>query len=526
MPIGSSLSPLWGMFQNGVGLGSVQDDPGTMDKLDNLSDKLRNYRSQGNWKQVKENVSKYLAGDEGLNVRGNPITPLTAGKFAMMCHMFAGELINKNEAFAGLNVFLKAIGKLQNEGEDGKGNVITREDCLTSVHSDILRLALASKCFSGPILNLIFTDYSKLSVESSNHVKNILLFFYYGGLVATAVKKFSRGLYMFEVCLTMPNEDQAKAVSKITVEAYKKYILVWLIIHGGDNTDKDLVSNLSKYTNSNSEKPNKMMKSYCQAYHDVIEGFYSDKEDTSLEKMFAKHHNVFQDDGNAGLIDQVTAASQKAKIKRLTKVFITLSLQDVADRSGMKSAKDAEKCLVSMIQDGSIFAKISHKDGMVKFEKNPEKYNNVKTLRFIEENVKGIIDVTNQIGDMDERLKTSANFQKAVSGVKGGSGSAITVSDSIDMDFPGFHSSDFGGGRGPSSTTTALYKRKLPSGARGKRSSTSNPNLTSNRPTSSASIPIPSSSSTTMEMSPTRPNHPIDMSTNQNEYVRGGPRET
>ena len=63
-----------------------------------------------------------------------------------------------------------------------------------------------------------------------------------------------------------------------------------------------------------------------------VQGFYSDKEDTSLEKIFAKHHNVFQDDGNAGLIDQVTAASQKAKIKRLTKVFITLSLQDVADR--------------------------------------------------------------------------------------------------------------------------------------------------------------------------------------------------
>ena len=56
----------------------------------------------------------------------------------------------------------------------------------------------------------------------------------------------------------------------------------------------------------------------------------------------------------------------------------------------MNSAKDAEKCLVSMIQDGSIFAKISHKDGMVKFGKNPEKFNNVKALRFLEENVKGL----------------------------------------------------------------------------------------------------------------------------------------
>ena len=56
----------------------------------------------------------------------------------------------------------------------------------------------------------------------------------------------------------------------------------------------------------------------------------------------------------------------------------------------MDSANEAEKCLVSMIQDGAIFAKISHKDGMVKFGKNPEKYNNIKALRFLEENVKGL----------------------------------------------------------------------------------------------------------------------------------------
>ena len=62
MPIGSNLSPFWGMFQHGVSLGSVEDDPGTIDRLDNLCDKLRNYRSHGNWNQVKENVSKFLAG--------------------------------------------------------------------------------------------------------------------------------------------------------------------------------------------------------------------------------------------------------------------------------------------------------------------------------------------------------------------------------------------------------------------------------------------------------------------------------
>jgi len=387
------------------------------------------------------------------------------------------------------------------------------KDCLTSVHSDILRLALASRCFSQPILDLIYTDYTKLSAEAENHVKNILMFFYYGGMVATAVKKFSRGLYMLEVCLTIPNEDQTKAISKITIEAYKKYILIWLIVYGGDNNGKDLVANLSKYTNSISEKPNKLMKSLCLDYHDVIEAFYSDKEDNSLEKILEKHKNVFQEDGNTGLMDQVVAASQKAKIKRLTKVFLTLRLEDVAERAGMESTQDAEKCLVSMIEDGTIFAKISHKDGMVKFEKNPEQYSSVKTLRFVEENVQGIIDVTNQIGNMDEKLTTNSDYQKRISGGRDGSG----TTDTVDMDvFPGFHNSE--SGRGPSAPA-ALFKRKLPPGTRGKRTSTSS------RPTSSSSIPIPTSTSNPMEMSPSRPSQPVDMTINQNEYVRGGPRE-
>ena len=45
-----------------------------------------------------------------------------------------------------------------------------------------------------------------------------------------------------------------------------------------------------------------------------------------------KQKKVFEEDGTAGLIAQVVDASQKAKIKRLTKVFITLSLEDVAER--------------------------------------------------------------------------------------------------------------------------------------------------------------------------------------------------
>ena len=50
---------------------------------------------------------------------------------------------------------------------------------------------------------------------------------------------------------------------------------------------------------------------------------------------------------------------------RLTKTFLTLSLEDVASKVGLASPKEAERQLVTMIEEGSIFARISQKDGNI-----------------------------------------------------------------------------------------------------------------------------------------------------------------
>ena len=69
------------------------------------------------------------------------------------------------------------------------------QDCLTSVHADIARLALVGKYFSQPILNLLYANYTEVSVESSENTKHFLLFYYYGGIIAASVKNFSRYVY-------------------------------------------------------------------------------------------------------------------------------------------------------------------------------------------------------------------------------------------------------------------------------------------------------------------------------------------
>lgn len=58
--------------------------------------------------------------------------------------------------------------------------------------------------------------------------KYYLLYYYYGGMIYLAVRNLDRALYFFEVAITTP----ARAFSHIMLEAYKKYILVSLLLNG------------------------------------------------------------------------------------------------------------------------------------------------------------------------------------------------------------------------------------------------------------------------------------------------------
>ena len=165
-------------------------------------------------------------------------------------------------------------------------------------------------------------------------------------------QKYSRALYMLEAVVTMP----AVAVSHIMLEAYKKYLLIWLIINGDRSQD---ALTFPKYT---SPVVSKYIRPLCAAYQDVVKAFYATQH-SELNSVLEKHQVIFAEDGNAGLVAQVVVARQKTSIKRLTKTFLTLSLEDVASRVGMNSPAEAERQLVSMIEEGSIFARISQKDG-------------------------------------------------------------------------------------------------------------------------------------------------------------------
>ena len=129
----------------------------------------------------------------------------------------------------------------------------------TSVHLLLVRLALLSKSYSSvlPILDkqqchfpcisgqiyqknnqsllcsihtssaAFITDVSGFSSKLT--YKHHLQYYLYGGMIYLALKKWDKALHFFSIVISSPT---GSSVSKIMVEAYKKWILTSLLAHG------------------------------------------------------------------------------------------------------------------------------------------------------------------------------------------------------------------------------------------------------------------------------------------------------
>jgi len=317
-----------------------------------------------------------------------------------LCHILTNELVKRDCAIRGISIISRAIRKLQ-----------VTPTSLTPAHSDLAKLCLTSKCFS-PALPFLDTDINLICKENGQFdAVYLLMFYYYGGCIYTALKKFERALYFFEVCVTCPTA----AVSHVMLEAYKKYQLVGLLVHG--DKPKAFKDNLAlpKYT---SPVVGKFLKPLCSAYNEIVTAYHSNNS-AELRAVVTKYQELLTTDSNMGLVNQVVASQTRTNIRRLTRTFITLSLSDLASRVGLATPSDVERELVGMIEAGSIHATISQQDGMVRFDTNPESYSSPDMLRMLEEEVRAAMALDKQVTKMEEDMMVSPAYVKKTIGVRG-----------------------------------------------------------------------------------------------------------
>ncbi|SPP76880.1 COP9 signalosome complex subunit 3 isoform X2 [Drosophila guanche] len=324
--------------------------------------------------------------------------------FYETCHLFTDYLVQKNLSILGIKIMARAVDQIRQ-----------MDTQLTPIHADLCLLSLKAKNFN-LVLAYLDTDITDISTaaaecktqqqqqsqhtDANNDAKYFLLFYYYGGMIYTAVKNYDRALYFFEVCITTP----AMAMSHIMLEAYKKFLMVSLIVEG----------NIA-FIPKNTQVIGRFMKPMASHYHDLV-SVYANSSSEELRILILKYSEAFTRDSNMGLAKQVATSLYKRNIKRLTKTFLTLSLSDVASRVQLSGAAEAERYILNMIKSGEIYASINQKDGMVLFKDDPEKYNSPDMFLNVQTNITQVLDLVKQINKMEEEIILNPMYVKKALG--------------------------------------------------------------------------------------------------------------
>ncbi|MBA0856716.1 hypothetical protein Goshw_002002 [Gossypium schwendimanii] len=313
---------------------------------------------------------------------------LAPDKFITVCKRFKDQVLLLEEPLRGVAPMLTAIRKLQPSSEH-----------LTALHPEFLLLCLLSRCYKAG-LSILEED-----VFEVDQPRDLFLFCYYG-LVASQTgndkhwKKVvpeSIGastqcmlLLYTSVVVTAP----MSTVNAIAVEAFKKYILVSLIHHGQSPT------NLPKYASSVAQRN---LKNLCQPYIELANS-YSNGKIADIETYVEANKDKFESDNNLGLVKQAVSSMYKRNIQRLTQTYLTLSLQDIANRVQLNSPKEAEMHVLQMIKDGEIYATINQKDGMVRFLEDPEQYKTCEMIEHIDSSIQRLMTLSKKLNGVDELM--------------------------------------------------------------------------------------------------------------------------
>jgi COP9 signalosome complex subunit 3 len=258
---------------------------------------------------------------------------------------------------------------------------------LTPFHKDLLQVCLSAKVFKAP-LQIMERDIFDVSADGVGacQFRDLLLYYYYGGMIYIGLKQFSKALDFLRLCFSAPT----MVLNQIMIEAYKKYILVSLIEHGE-------VQGVHKYT---SQTLIRHVKSCCQPYNAVCSAFESHSAE-KLREAISTHEAEFKKDENFGLVLQVEASLVRHNIQRLKTTYLTLSLSAIAQNVGCADAKQAEQIVLKMVGQGDLLATINQQDGMVAFHDDDEQYNSSDTIAKLHEDTKTAMELNKKLQELE-----------------------------------------------------------------------------------------------------------------------------
>lgn len=200
---------------------------------------------------------------------------------------------------------------------------------------------------------VIFTQHTGLAGKITSRI--YLEYFLLGAICYLAIEQWTKAKAFLEIVLVHPT--QGNSVSLTMVEAFKKWLLVGLLVDGrGTSAPRAMSGPAGKY-----------IRALAKPYDCVVDAFKSHKEER-LRGEIQEGLEEWNKDGNYGLMREVYAAFRKFEVIRLSKTFAALPVEQVALRTS-PTPQDGQETLLylsSLIASGELQAQItpSQKGGL------------------------------------------------------------------------------------------------------------------------------------------------------------------
>jgi len=322
-----------------------------------------------------EQISNFIRLSDWRQIRKVP------GKFSSICRHYSDWLISQRSAPLAVKELREALIKLR-----------PNNSTITPLHHQYLKCCILAKMYH---MAAVATDADMTDLTSGVTAKDLVLYFYYGGIALIGMKKFKRAQSYFQQGIGVPTT----CLHAMLVETLKKFILVSLIVDGR-------VPSLSKILYPMLLRQAQVI---CNPYLDFATAFGSYDPD-QCHAVAAAHQEIFIQDRTMGLVKQCIQALYRRVILRITTTYLTLSLPDIASKARLPNPKEAEKLIVRMVENGEIQASIDQSHGMVSFRESPENFANMPATINIDRKLKSFIETVKKLRSMDEEISLSVPY--------------------------------------------------------------------------------------------------------------------
>lgn len=259
----------------------------------------------------------------------------------------------------------------------------------------------------------------------------ILEYFLYSGMVSIGLRNWEIALRCLESAVTYPAKEGS--VSKVMLYAYKKWILVGLLLTGK-------LLPLPKTTSVSAARCYHVMGKPYETLAQIFESGTASRLKAEVDAGTV----IWRDDHNEGLVLHVLAAYQKFQIRALANVYTKISIPEIVSQTTsaetgnkLPSAQAGELLIQNMIRSGELHARLTPPTGsspsILTFSPTGQVLSEQEMQRELTTSAERIKALTKEVKQTDRMLTHDKEYikhvQKQKKNPKGGPNSSHDFAD-------------------------------------------------------------------------------------------------